>query len=101
MSNVTINTNRYPVLGGDAPDAIRLGRYIDREQNTIAGRMSYTGERNAIVFGPNGSGKGTRILMPNLLQCRDRSIFVIDPKGELAAVTAPFRRTLGQVVIIN
>jgi type IV secretion system protein VirD4 len=63
--------------------------------------MAYGGERNAIIFGPNGSGKGTRLLVPNLLQCRDRSIFVVDPKGELAAITAPFRRTLGPVIIIN
>jgi type IV secretion system protein VirD4 len=39
--------------------------------------------------------------MPNLLQMSDSSVVVVDPKGELAAVTAPFRRTLGRVVIIN
>ena len=55
-----------------------------------------------LVFGPNGKGKGTRILMPNLLQMRgNRSVVVVDPKGELAAVTAPLRRSLGRVVILN
>jgi hypothetical protein len=34
-------------------------------------RQPYSGERNLLVFGPNGSGKGTRFLMPNLLQMRD------------------------------
>jgi type IV secretion system protein VirD4 len=63
--------------------------------------MRYGGERHVLVFGPNGSGKGMRLLVPNLLQCTDRSIFVIDPKGELAALTAPFRRTLGDVIILN
>ncbi len=42
-----------------------------------------------------------RLLVPNLLQCHGRSICVIDPKGELAAMTAPYRRKLGPVVIIN
>jgi type IV secretion system protein VirD4 len=88
-----------PVLGSDAPDAITLGRFITRDG--IGGKMRYGGPRHVLVFGPNGSGKGTRLLMPNLLQMSGRSIFVIDPKGELAAVTAPYRRTVGDVVIIN
>jgi type IV secretion system protein VirD4 len=91
----------FPVLGSEAPDAIRLGRFADRERNAITSRMGYSGERNIIVFGPNGSGKGMRLLVPNLLQSQGRSIFVVDPKGELAAITAPFRRKIGDVVIIN
>src|SRR6202042_1235943 len=35
------------------------------------------------------------------LTLTDRSIVVIDPKGELAAVTAEFRRTVSDVVILN
>jgi type IV secretion system protein VirD4 len=96
-----IGATAFPVLGSKAPDAIRLGRFYHGELSSILGRMSYGGERHAIIFGPNGSGKGTRLLVPNLLQSSGRSIFVIDPKGELAAITAPYRRTLGPVVIIN
>src|SRR5208337_381163 len=48
-----------------------------------------------------GTGKGTRFLIPNLLSIEDRSIVVIDPKGELAAVTADYRRTVGEVVMLN
>jgi len=54
-----------------------------------------------LLFGPNGTGKGTRLLIPNLLSIKDRSIVVIDPKGELAAVTADYRRTVGDVVMLN
>jgi type IV secretion system protein VirD4 len=89
-----------PVFGADAPWAVSLGRYLLGPEQ-FGERQVYSGERNLLLFGPNGSGKGTRFLMPNLLQMRDCSMVVIDPKGELAAVTAPYRRTLGEVVIIN
>ena len=77
-----------------------LGRYLRGAEN-FEERLIYGGERHVLLFGPNGSGKGTRFLMPNLLQMQDCSIVVIDPKGELAAVTAPYRRTIGDVAIIN
>src|SRR5277367_327758 len=86
------------ILGSTDPAAITLGRF-DRRDGTFGGRMRYGEDRHVLVFGPNGSGKGTRLLMPNLLQMENRSLVVIDPKGELAAVTAPYRRTIGEVVI--
>ena len=90
-----------PVLGSRSLDALALGRFIDREGGVME-RMRYGGDQHVIVFGPNGKGKGTRILMTNLLQMSgNKSVVVVDPKGELAAVTAPYRRTLGRVVIIN
>ena len=90
-----------PVIGSRASDAISLGRLIDR-QHGVTEKIRYGGDQHVLVFGPNGKGKGTRVLMPNLLQMAgNKSIVVVDPKGELAAVTAPFRRSLGKVVIIN
>lgn len=88
-------------LGSDSPDAVILGRYYDPAKAGTGDRMRYGGDRHVLVFGPNGSGKGMRLLVPNLLQCEGRSMFVIDPKGELAAITAPHRRTLGRVVVLN
>jgi type IV secretion system protein VirD4 len=86
---------RMPANGSD----IYLGRYSVNGQ--VGAALPYRGERHLLLFGPNGSGKGTRLLVPNLLSLRDRSIVVIDPKGELAAITADYRRTLGEVVILN
>lgn len=87
-------------LRSTASAAVSLGRYW-RGPEDFGEKQAYGGERHILVFGPNGSGKGTRFLMPNLLQMRDCSVVVVDPKGELAAVTAPYRRTIGDVVIIN
>jgi type IV secretion system protein VirD4 len=88
-----------PFVGSQSPAAIALGRVPDRQGNLAELRDG--GETHVLLFGPNGSGKATRVLVPNLLRLQDRSIFVIDPKGELAAITAPQRREFSEVIIIN
>ena len=85
----------------DAPNGISLGRHYDDATDSAGNKIVYEGERHVLLFGPNGTGKGTRFLIPNLLSIKDRSIVVIDPKGELAAVTADYRRTVGDVVMLN
>ena len=48
-------------------------------------------ETNVLICAPPGTGKGTTIIIPTLLDYR-QSAFVIDPKGENAAVTMRCRR---------
>ena len=85
----------------DDEEGIALGRHYDEATQRAGSKIVYAGERHLLLFGPNGTGKGTRFLIPNLLSIKDRSIIVIDPKGELAAVTADYRRTVGDVVMLN
>jgi type IV secretion system protein VirD4 len=84
-------------------NTIYLGHYYDQKADRAGDEITYGGERHLLVFGPNGSGKGTRFLMPNLLKgLREQSVIVIDPKGELAAVTAEHRLRMGhKVAILN
>lgn len=53
-----------------------------------------------VTIGPPGSGKTTGLFIPNLSGL-DRSILVIDPKGELASITAERRREFGRVVVLD
>jgi type IV secretion system protein VirD4 len=82
-------------------EGIALGRHYDDTREHAGSKIVYAGERHVLLFGANGTGKGTRFLIPNLLSIKDRSIVVIDPKGELAAVTADYRRTISDVVMLN
>jgi type IV secretion system protein VirD4 len=77
---------------------IYLGQVHDKGR--IAGEARYGGGKHLITIGPNGSGKGTGLIAPNLAHLR-RSILLIDPKGEAAAITARQRAKLGRVVILN
>jgi len=59
--------------------------------------LSYAGDRHMLTVAPNRSGKGTSVIIPNLLTW-EGSVMVIDPKGENAMITAGQRRAMGQKV---
>jgi type IV secretion system protein VirD4 len=88
----------YPDM---SPETIHLGRHYD-PINNHSRKLTYNGERNLLVLGPNGCGKSAFLLTTNLVQMHgNRSLVVVDPKGELTALTAPYRRTVGKVIILN
>src|SRR5690348_1245214 len=73
-----------------------FARENEKQPNT------YTGDAPVLAFGPPGSSKTVGFVMNQLLDdVSKRSYIVIDPKGEIAAVTARFRRKVGDVKIIN
>lgn len=62
--------------------------------------IRYTGNKHLLTVAPSGSGKGRAVQIPVLLEY-DASIFMIDPKGENAIITASYRKdTLKQNVFI-
>lgn len=63
------------------------------------GIMRYSLGRHSMVVAPSRSGKGVSFVVPNLLHWPG-SAFAIDPKGELAHLTAARRRNMGQKVYV-
>ena len=61
--------------------------------------LSYNREGHLVTIAPPRSGKGATVIIPALLEY-EGSVFVIDPKGQNAAVTARRRRELGQKVYV-
>ena len=64
---------------------------------------AWPGSAATLVFGPPGSGKTVKLICNQLLDddSGKRSYVVIDPKGEVCAITSKFRRKVGDVKIIN
>jgi type IV secretion system protein VirD4 len=58
---------------------------------------SYLADRHLCTIGPNRSGKGASVIVQALQQV-PHSVIVIDPKGQNAAITAPYRQAMGQDV---
>ena len=63
---------------------------------SVTGRRSglwarLSGGTHAVAFAPTGRGKGTGLVIPNLMTYPG-SVVVIDPKGENAKLTAAYRR---------
>lgn len=58
------------------------------------------GAGHLITIAPTRTGKGRDVLIPALLEWSG-SCVVVDPKGELAAVTGNFRRRFGEVIVLN
>lgn len=77
---------------------IRIG-YFDQKCRTP---LFYPHDSHLILCAPAGSGKGRDILIPALLDQHSsrRSCVVIDPKGQLCAVTAHYRARMGQRVFV-
>ena len=68
----------------------------------IGQEIRYVGDRHLMTIGPNGSGKSRRVLLPNLAQLKGWSVVVVDPKGDLCAMTREYREKHGaKSVILN
>ena len=79
--------NQTPYLGFVADSAMSM-------------RLRYKGPKHLLGFGVPGALKSMGWVVPNLATLR-RSMIVIDPKGQLAAITARRRKQFGRVIVLN
>lgn len=80
---------------------IYLGNHLSKHGELTDSDVYYKGRNHLITIGTTGCGKGTGLIIPNLANDLPRSILIIDPKGEAAAITAKKRKKLGDVFILN
>lgn len=83
-----------PRVFGEQGQGIYCGSFKGR-------KVFYDGDRHAISMAPTRSGKDTMLLIPNMRLLDQRSIIVMDPKGEVAAVTKRYRDGLGPTLVFN
>ncbi|RDB02295.1 type IV secretory system conjugative DNA transfer family protein [Runella aurantiaca] len=57
-------------------------------------------KKHILTIAPSRSGKGTCLIVPNLIMPTDNSYVVLDIKGENAAVTARRQKELGKDIVI-
>ena len=62
--------------------------------------LRYDGPAHLITLAPTRAGKGVGTVIPNLLAV-DRSVLVIDPKGENARIAGEARRRFGTVHVLD
>jgi type IV secretion system protein VirD4 len=62
--------------------------------------LVYDGPSHLLTIAPARSGKGSCVIIQNLLLL-NRSVICVDPKGENAAVTKRQRATFGPVYLLN
>jgi type IV secretion system protein VirD4 len=62
--------------------------------------LRYEGPKHLCVFGAPGASKSMSVVTPNISHLR-RSMIVIDPKAQLAAITARKRATMGKNIVLN
>lgn len=66
--------------------------------------LGYTYRLSMLVHGVtiagSGQGKGVCLILPNLLSKPNCSWFVMDPKGEIALITAGWQQQCGQRVVL-
>ena len=75
------------------------GFALGRATEPVPGDNRFRQSGHVITFAPTGSGKGTGLVIPTLLEYPG-SALVLDVKGENYAVTARARRALGQAVFL-
>ena len=99
-------------LTGDSHGSARFANHkelkkLQREDGLLIGRnphtgrlLRYDGPAHLITLAPTRAGKGVGTVIPNLLAA-ERSVLVIDPKGENARIAGEARRRFGTVHVLD
>jgi type IV secretion system protein VirD4 len=99
-------------LTGDSHGSARFAgkremRALEQARGLLIGRnprtgrlLSYDGPAHLLTLAPTRAGKGVGTVIPNLLAA-ERSVLVIDPKGENARIAGAARERFGTVHVLD
>lgn len=79
----------------EGDDGLLIGRDLDTGKI-----LRYDGPAHLLTLAPTRAGKGVGTVIPNLLLA-ERSVLVIDPKGENAGIAGEARKRFGAVHILD
>lgn len=86
-------------------NGIILGKVPNKRELMIMHDNTSIDNQNVVVIGSSGAGKSQAYVIPNLINIRNKSIIVTDPKGELDKLTSQLKRDQGyktyQVDFVN
>jgi len=92
----------WPTAYDERAESVRATRpkikTLGSRQN-LRNAIGYKGDGHLVTFAPTGAGKGAGVIIPNLLHYSG-SMIVVDPKGENFVVTARYRQSIGQKVVL-
>lgn len=74
---------------------IILGKIPSRKELIIMPKGTNVDNRNVLVIGSSGSGKGQAYVFPNMMNHVDETIILTDPKGEIYEATHQLKRDQG------
>ena len=102
-----VETRRKGIAVWDTDGGVYFGYATNATEESARPKIGkeqtrYVGDRHLMTIGPNGSGKSRRVLLVNIAQLKGWSIVVVDPKGDLCAMTRDYRENHGaKSVILN
>ncbi|MDR6726114.1 type IV secretion system protein VirD4 [Paenibacillus amylolyticus] len=77
---------------------IILGKIPSRRELIIMPKGTNIDNRNVLIIGSSGSGKGQAYVFPNMMNHVEETIIVTDPKGEIYEATHQLKRDQGYKV---
>ncbi|WP_312283644.1 type IV secretory system conjugative DNA transfer family protein [Candidatus Igneacidithiobacillus taiwanensis] len=80
----------------DSPHICYVGGFVENGKVTP---LQHTGAEHILVFAPTRSGKGVGLVLPTLLDGWMDSVVVHDIKGENFALTAGYRKSMGNNIL--
>ncbi len=99
--SILSNNNRFskkPLSALDVDPGIVVAKVPAKNELLIIPENTSIDNRNILVIGSSGSGKGQSFVFPNVINQRNETIIITDPKGEIYEATHQLKRDQGYKV---